>query len=97
MSAFTTPPGDAQCPELAHLAHVLQHQNSVLPAPLYAQELRAISRSVAEWTWEHFTPARFSAIQRKRIQKRWAGHQKAEPWVALGVSRATYYRNQGVA
>jgi hypothetical protein len=43
------------------------------PAPLPFCEVKSTARSIAKWTWQHFNPATFSAIQRARIQKRWAG------------------------
>lgn len=37
--------------------------------PLYAQEVIHVARSVAKWTWRHFTPADFSRIQAERKRK----------------------------
>ena len=37
--------------------------------PLPETEIRSISKSVAEWTWERFTPAAFSALQAARGRK----------------------------
>lgn len=65
--------------------------------PLPFAEIRAITKSVAKWTWKRFSPEAFSAIQRARINKRWAGHESesaTKPWLNHGVSRATYYRHK---
>jgi hypothetical protein len=64
--------------------------------PLRPSEVRAITRSVANWTWRHMSTAGFSARQ-SRIgtrgnAKRWAGHQK--PWLLLGLSERNYYRRR---
>ncbi len=39
--------------------------------PLGERELRGIAKSVARWTWDHFSYRDFSAIQRARVAKRW--------------------------
>lgn len=44
--------------------------NSDFPTPLGVKEVWHVSRSVAKWTWQHFTPADFSEIQRARRAKR---------------------------
>lgn len=71
--------------------------NTQFPRALPLSEVRSIARSVAKWTWRHFSDARFSSIQSARAAKRWHGHtaiEKLEPWKAAGVSRATYYRRK---
>lgn len=64
-----------------------------LPLPL--SEIRAISKSIARWTWRQFSPQKFSAIQSAR-GKRGGRPQtttaNGAPWAVMGISRATYYR-----
>ena len=65
--------------------------------PLRGGEVRAIAKSVAKWTWRHFSVEGFSGIQRARVNRRYVGRDTAKaskPWDALGVSRATYYRRK---
>ncbi len=79
---------------LEQIAHDL---NLDFEHPLPYSEIRHIGKSVARWTWKHFSPKRFSEIQRQRSLRRWANHQAAErnkPWATLGISRATYYRRR---
>jgi hypothetical protein len=75
--------------------------NAQFPEALHLVEVRAIARSVAKWTWRHFTIDRFQRSQSRRgkggMAKRWQGHaaaSRSEPWKALGFSRATYYRRK---
>ena len=48
--------------------------------PLRPGEVRAITKSVADWTWRHMSTASFSArqsrIRKRGNAKRWAGHRK---------------------
>jgi len=65
--------------------------------PLPRSEVRGIVKSVANWTWKHFTPQTFNKIQRARIKKRWKDHTPlsvSKPWEAEGISRATWYRQR---
>jgi hypothetical protein len=64
--------------------------------PLAYSEVKALAKSVANWTWSHFDDARFSGIQSARGKL--GGRPKTttrdgEPWTELGISRATYYRH----
>ena len=68
--------------------------------PLRHAEVRAIAKSVAKWTWRHFSLEQFSEIQRRRANARWADHVSAEttrPWEAEGISRRTWYRRRADA
>lgn len=74
------------------------NQSADFIAPLSPGELRGIVKSVAKWTWKHFTPERFSEIQSWRGSrgnvKRWAGHtslDESKPWEAEGISRRTWF------
>ncbi|HIF9218099.1 TPA: replication initiation protein, partial [Photobacterium damselae] len=59
-----------------------------------------IAKSIAKWTMTHFTPQRFSESQARKGRK--GGHKSTgggrpslnEPWVELGISRATYFRRK---
>jgi hypothetical protein len=71
--------------------------NSVFALPLPHSEVRSIGKSIADWTWDEFTDAKFSRIQSLRAQRRWAGHvaeSSTRPWEALGISERTYYRRK---
>jgi hypothetical protein len=63
--------------------------------PLSFNEVKAVARSIAKWTWRNFSDAAFSAIQSARGKR---GGRPAtttlhgEPWAEEGISRATYYR-----
>lgn len=75
--------------------------NLQFPQAMALSEVRAIAKSVAKWTWKHFSVEKFIARQ-SRLGKRgnavrWAGHQSAErlrPWEAMGISRRTFYRRK---
>lgn len=75
--------------------------NTQFSAPMNLSEVRAIANSVSKWTWRRFSPEQFSKIQSHRgkagMAKRWAGHvaeSTSKPWLALGISRRTYYRRK---
>lgn len=75
--------------------------NNGFAHPLGIGEIRAIAKSVAKWVWQRFTDQTFRAMQARRgmlgAERRWAGHISVEdtkPWLAQGVSRATYYRTR---
>jgi hypothetical protein len=85
----------------ARLERVALGLNQQFPRELPIGEVRAIAKSVAKWTWKHFSVERFRARQshlgKRGNAKRWAGHQaesSTKPWQALGISRATYYRRK---
>jgi hypothetical protein len=74
-----------------------REMNMKFESRLSDREVGSIARSIAKWTTEHFSPERFSEIQRARANRRWAGRViRSEPWEALGMSRATYYRKKKV-
>lgn len=83
----------------ARLEAVASGINTEFKTPLPYSEIRSTSKSVAKWTWQRFSPEKFSEIQSRRGKagnlKRWSGRatlSKLKPWEELGVSRATYYR-----
>lgn len=68
---------------------------NVFDLPLAFNEVKAVAKSVARWTWSHFSDAAFSALQSARGKR--GGRPKTttregSPWDALEMSRATYYR-----
>lgn len=66
-------------------------------APLAFSEVKALAKSVANWTWSHFDDARFSKIQSARGKlggRPRTTTRDGEPWTALGISKATYYRQR---
>jgi hypothetical protein len=65
--------------------------------PLTYPEVLATAKSVAKWTWRHFNEPRFVAIQSARGKlggRPRTTTQAGEPWHAMGISRATYYRRR---
>lgn len=79
--------------------------NAGFSTPLDHQEVAHVARSVGKWVHQHFDPAAFSAWQ--AAQGRKAGIRSGEvrrqgtelehdrqPWLAAGVSRATWYRSR---
>ena len=71
--------------------------NGQFATPLGDLEVRGIAKSVAKWTWKHFTEAGFSDVQSARARKRWHGHlaeSTTKPWLEMGISRRTYYRRK---
>lgn len=70
---------------------------NVFGMPLTNSEVKCIAKSVARWTWREFSLDRFSEIQRARGKlggRPRTTTKDGEPWVPLGVSRATYYRRR---
>ena len=70
--------------------------NKRFETPLMLSEVRATAKSVAKWTWQHFSEASFSRIQQARARRRWAqvresSQEQSQPWLALGISRRTYF------
>ncbi len=74
--------------------------NTGFASPLNSKEVLTIAKSVAKWTWRRFSSEAFSQIQSRRGKKgglKGCGGRPnvvGEPWVALGISRATWYRRQ---
>lgn len=65
--------------------------------PLDPGEVWDIARSIARWTWRHFSPETFSKIQRARIRKRYKGIvtlKDSKPWEAENVCRRTWERRR---
>jgi len=62
--------------------------------PLPFSEVKSIAKSVAKWAWKTITPESFSAIQSARGRKggRPTTTKDGEPWLELGISRATWHR-----
>lgn len=71
--------------------------NQNFHTPLMVIEVRSIAQSVARWTWNRFTPSKFSAIQSYRGKKAWSKTDtlsKSQPWIEEGVSRRTWFRRK---
>lgn len=77
--------------------------NADFLTPLDGREVWHLARSVAKWTWRNTTAEGFSAWQAAQGRKagiasgkvRRAGStEEAQPWVAEGISRRTWYRRQ---
>ncbi len=83
--------------------------NGQFSEPLPYSEVKSIAKSIAKWTYQHFTPAGFSKEQAKRGRKGGAkskgggrpiGSIEADsartlkPWEELGISRRTYYNRK---
>jgi len=81
--------------------------NLQFSAPLDENEVNGIAKSIAKWTSKNFTSSSFEEfitkthspeIQSKRgrvgglISKGGGRKSLGEPWLALGVSRRTYFR-----
>ncbi len=78
-----------------------QERNGQFPVPLAWSEVKAIAKSVSRWVWGNFDPSTFSEIQAARGRKSGAARRKGtalehdrKPWLAEGVSRATWYRHR---
>lgn len=79
--------------------------NLQFPSPLDENEVMGISKSIAKWTSNNFNPTSFeqyventhsSEIQSFRGKK--GGRPSlGKPWIALGISRATYFRRRNVS
>ena len=79
-----------------------QAYNSFI-SPLPVNEVKAIAKSVARWTYRNLSHSGFSEYQAALGRKGGIASGKArrqgsvaegQPWVAMGVSRATYYRRK---
>ena len=72
--------------------------NAQFKMPLPVSEVKAIAKSIANWTYREFTPQAFRASQAKKGAKggkasKGGGRPSLnEPWVELGISRRTYFR-----
>ena len=85
----------------ARLERVALGINMQFPKALNLSEVRAIAKSVAKWTWRHFSEEQFAQVQAlrgaRRAEQMWSGHVSAEitqPWIPEGISRATWYRRR---
>lgn len=87
----------------SHLNARALTQNADFPAPLDCREVWQIVKSVSKWVWRRFDLAasdkKFSQLQAARGRasgeaRRSGSITESEPWVAVGVSRATWYRRK---
>lgn len=93
--------GAAYVDWLARCENVALQLNLRFPEAMKLSEVRAIAKSVARWTWRRLSvegfSARQSALGTRAMAARWGGHtadSTSKPWVALGISRRTYYRRK---
>ena len=74
--------------------------NAQFKVPLPVSEVKAIAKSIANWTYREFTPEKFRQSQARKGAKggkssKGGGRPSLnEPWIELGVSRATYFRRK---
>lgn len=81
--------------------------NTQFKVPLPVSEVKAIAKSIANWTYREFTPEKFRQSQAKKgakggkiggkISKRKpleSSEITLKPWEDLGISRPTYYRRK---
>ena len=72
--------------------------NAQFKVPLPVSEVKAIAKSIANWTYKHFTPQAFRSSQARKGAKggkasKGGGRPSLnEPWADLGISRRTYFR-----
>ena len=57
--------------------------NSEFETPLHYREVRGVARSIANWTWRHFSPEGFSEFQRRRVLMRWEKESRKADGVNL--------------
>ena len=89
--------GGSMATWLDRCLHVATGINQQFPAAAsILRRFRSVVRSVARWTWRHFSEQALSQRQSWRGKrgnaKRWEGHQK--PWLLLGLSERTYHRRK---
>jgi hypothetical protein len=79
----------------------VESTNSQFNVPLPVSEVKAIAKSIANWTYREFTPEKFRQSQAKKgakggkVSKRKAvesSERTLKPWEDLGISRRTYFR-----
>lgn len=84
----------------AHMTGDAYEMNRSLLAPLSEAEIRSIVKSVCKWIWARFSAEEFSDRQslrgKRSAAKRWGGHVKSEPWIAMNISRSTYFRRKAI-
>lgn len=74
--------------------------NSQFNVPLPVSEVKAIAKSIANWTYREFTPEKKSQWHAKKGAKggkasKGGGRPSLnEPWIELGISRRTYFRKK---
>jgi hypothetical protein len=81
----------------------VESTNSQFNVPLPMSEVKAIAKSIANWTYREFTPEKFRQSQAKKGAKGGKASKRKsvassertlKPWEDLGISRPTYYRRK---
>jgi len=81
----------------------VESTNSQFNVPLPISEVKAIAKSIANWTYREFTPEKFRQSQAKKGAKGGKASKRKsvassertlKPWEDLGISRPTYYRRK---
>ncbi|HDG1522383.1 replication initiation protein [Vibrio cholerae] len=79
----------------------VESTNSQFNVPLPVSEVKAIAKSIANWTYREFTPEKFRQSQAKKGAKGGKASKRKpvansertlKPWEDLGISRRTYFR-----
>jgi hypothetical protein len=87
----------------SHLNNKALQRNGDFLHPLDPREVWHIAKSVSKWTWRLFdleaSDARFRELQAARGRRsgevrRRGSISEAQPWLAEGISRATWYRRR---
>ena len=74
--------------------------NAQFKVPLPVSEVKSIAKSTANWTYRKFTPEKKSQWHAKKgakggkVSKGGGRPSLNEPWIELGISRATYFRRK---
>ena len=84
--------------------------NAQFKVPLPVSEVKAIAKSIANWTYREFTPEKKSQWHAKKGAKggkvggkiskgggrptNATSEAQTKPWISLGISRATYFRKK---
>jgi hypothetical protein len=80
---------------LSHCTELASTLNRQFPTSLPLSEIRAISKSVAKWTWRRFSVEKFAIIQSHRAQTRTRRHLKIVQEIKAHGARANPPHSNG--